>query len=212
MADTGLKPFPEDMSEVEVEELQTFLDSGCPGLSKISESDIFQWFQLYMFGKTYTEISIATRKQKQHVLFMSYKQDWFEKKMRHVEDLLNNIEDKVKKIKLESLNTVSTIVASLGQYYGDKFTKYMVSKDESIIENLDTKLLSQYYKSIETVDKVIGNSVSSSSPESGPLVNLNFNSSDAEVKQIDANTLEITDSQAGNLLKLLAKAKKSEKE
>lgn len=213
MANLDLKPMPEDMSQDEQELLKEFLDNGCPGLAKIADSDIFQWFQLYMMGKTYSEIAIATKKKTEFILFMSYKQNWLEKKMKHFDDLLNNIEDKLKQTKIESLNTVTTIVNALGHYYGDQFLKYMTSKDPAVIENIDTKMLSQYYKSIEAIDKIIGNAAKGDGASSpGPLVNLNFNSADTTVEQIDEKTLNITDNkQAGNLLKLLAEAKKSEK-
>lgn len=200
--------YPEDMSPEEQQELESFIESGCPGLVKIKDSDIFQWFGLYMSGKTYGEIAMACKKQKAYILFMSKKQNWFQKKMDHYNGLLQNMEDKLTQTKVESMNTLSTIVSALGKYYKDKFDKYLVTNDDSAIENIDTKMLSQFHKFTEALDKLMGNAASD---EKGPLVNFNL-TGDATVKQIDKNTVEVTNQTAGNILKALAQSKKQEKE
>jgi len=197
---------PEDFSLDERQALEDFVNNGSPGIAKISESDIFQWFKLYMAGQTYSEIAIATKKKKQYILFMAKRQDWLQKKMYHFDDLLANMEEKLKQTKLESANTVSTIVSALGKHFGDQFLQFLTTNDASVIDNVDTKMLSQYYKSIEALDKLMGKA---SEGEGSPLVNFNLNS-DAEVKQIDSKTVEITNKDgAGELLKLMAAAKKA---
>lgn len=207
------KPMPEDMTLEEHELLNTFIDNGCVGIQKVSESDIFQWFKLYMSGQTYSEIAIATKKKKEFILFMSYKQSWMQKKMSHFDSLVLNMEEKLKQTKLESANTVSTIVTALGKYYEEQFVKFLKTGDKDIIDGVDTKMLSQYYKSIDALDKLMGSASESAEKKSSPLVNLNFNSSDLSMKQVDSNTLELTNSSyAGELLKKLAEAKKSSKE
>lgn len=213
MAQKEVKRMPEDMSPEEQDMLQEFIDNGCPGLAKITESTIFQWHQLYMHGKTYSEIAVTTRKKKEYVLFMAYKQDWMDKKMQYFDDMLAGMQNKLKQAKLESLNTVTTIVAALGQYYGDQFLKYMTTNDAKIIEKIDTKMLSQYYKSIEAIDKILGAAAEGSGEGSkNPIFNLNFNSEeDMTVEKVDNNTLNITRNTAGNLIKALADIKKEGK-
>jgi len=204
-----VKTMPQDMSADEIAELGIFMDNGFPGLAKTKESDIFQWFELYMAGRTYSEIAIATRKKKEYILFMSHKQNWFDKKMAHYDGLMANMSDKLQQTKLESLNTISTIVSALGKFYGEKFTKYLTTKDADIIRDMDTKMLSQYYKSVDSLDKLLGNAAQGDSDRpNAPLVNFNL-SAGTTISQIDNKTLEITDGTAGDLLRLLADAKKA---
>lgn len=200
--------YPEDMSKDEQEELSSFIDNGCPGIVRIKDSDIFQWFEFYMAGKSYSEIAIASKKKKEYILFMAKKQNWFQKKMDHYNDLLSNMSTKLKQTKVESMGTVSTIVSALGKYYNDKFNKYLLTKDESLIDSIDTKMLSQFYKSIDSLEKLMSNASDSDGKDRGPLVNFNL-SGDATVKQIDSKTVEITDDTAGKMLKLLAASKKA---
>lgn len=204
-----LSEFPEDMSIEEQEALKKFIQDGSVGISSIAESDVFQWFGGYMAGKTYTEISVATKKQKEYILFMAYKQKWFDKKMKHFDDLLNNMQENLKQTKLESVNTMRSIVSSLNKYYEDKFNRYILKNDKTIIEGLDTKLLSQYYKSIETLDKILAPTTPKGGGSGPTNINLNLTGESATVEQKDDNTLEISSgSKAGELLKKLAAAKK----
>lgn len=207
------KPMPQDMSLEEQEQLNMFLNNGCPGLSKMRDSDIFQWFELYMAGRSYSEIAVATKKKKEYILFMAYKQNWLDKKMNHFDDLLSGMEEKLQQTKLESINTISTIVNALGKFYGDQFLKYLTTKDPSVINSIDTKMLSQYYKSVEALDKLMGRAASNDGDGEGrgPLVNFNLGAG-ATVSQIDDKTVEVTDNTAGDLLKLLASMKKKDSE
>lgn len=202
---------PEDMTLEEAERLGDYIKNGLPGIQKVMESDIFKWFELYMVGRTYSEIAEITKAPKDKVLYMSYKQKWHEKRMRHYNDILNNIAGKLTKTKLSSINTVATIITALNKFYGKKFNKYLANNDESILESLDTKLLTHYYKSMDIIEKLssAGKVVDPQDEASKhPMVNINMMG--GTVKQIDPQTLEITEDNAGEFLKALAGAKKKQ--
>lgn len=203
---------PEDMTEEEIGQLTLYVKNGLPGIQRVQESDIFQWFELYMAGKTYDEIARATGAQKDKVLYISHKQEWHDKRMQHYNDLLNNITGKLTHTKLGSINTMATIIAALNKFYGNKFNKYLKNNDESIIENLDTKLLTQYYKSMDTIEKLAsdGRSKNPNSPDNGgnPLIHMNIGN--ATIQQNEGEPLEITEENAGDILKSLAGSKKKQ--
>ena len=195
------------MSEEEKTSLQDFVKNGCPGLLKTTESNIFSWFELYMAGKTYSEISTLTHSKRDLILYMSNKSGWYEKRMTYYEDLVYNMTKKMSQVKLDSMNTVSTAITALGRYYGDKFNKYLSSKDSKIIEDIDTKMLSQYYKSMEALEKIMGNA-GKKPGESTPLVNVNMNG--GTIERTGENSVEITDESASSILEALVKYKKSQ--
>jgi len=122
-----------------------------------------------MYGKTYSEISKITNTKKNVILYVSDKGNWHDKRMVYYNDLSDNMLQKCNESKIETLNTVTTMVSALNKYFGTKYDKLLKTKDESIIEGLDTKLLGQYYKATEAVDKIIGASASGDDKDK-PLV------------------------------------------
>ena len=215
MENGELETIEEDFNQSELDLLDNFNSNNRPGITKIKDSDVFQWFDLYMHGKTYTEISQISNSKKELILYMSRRAKWYNQKMDHYSDLSSNMLDKCEKSKIDSLNTVVTMVSALNKYFGEKFNKYLKNNDQSIIEGLDTKLLAQYYKATEAMDKIIGGSIHND--EDKPLVNINMTSS-ARVTQTSKNTLEIdvdeTENQkiAGEILANLSKLKKTRTE
>lgn len=213
-----IKTLSDDMTKEEKDSLQDYVNNGCPGLTKIQESDIFQWFKLYMSGKTYSEIANITGAKKDLILYLSYKQKWAEKRLQHYSELIDNLSSKMSQAKLESANTVATIISSLAKYYGIKFNKYIKNGDESVIEKLDSKMLTQYYKSIEVLEKLITpprkpGDKDPDDPIVPPNPSVHISMGSGKVKQIDENTVEIEDETASKLLMALAeKKKKSEEE
>lgn len=196
-----------DFTEEEKEALADYRKNGCPGLTKLTDTQAFQWFELYMSGKTYSEIAQITRQKRDLILYVSAKAKWHEHRMRYYGDMSRNILKKYEQTRIESVNTVATGISALNKYFGKKFHKFIQTGDESVVENMDTKLLSQYYKSIETLNKIVGASIEDPEKVSKPLVNINM--SGGKVTQTDENTLEIeTEKQASDILKILAKNKK----
>lgn len=203
-----LVKLPEDMTPEEQSSLQNYIENGCPGLTKINDTKVFTWFELYMTGKSYQEIAQITKDRKDLILYISHKAKWNEKRMEYYSDISKSLTGKLQKIKLESANTIATAVSAIGKYYNDKFNKFLVTNDKDIIENLDTKVLAQYYKSLEMIDKILAPPKASPEDSDKPMVNINVGSS-AKIQQTDDNTIEIspvdTDAAAGDLLKALAK-------
>lgn len=199
--------FSDDMHEDEQKSLQDFISNGCPGLTKIEDSKVFKWFELYMSGKNYAEISQITKEKKDLIMYIAHKSKWHDKRMQYYSDISMSLTNKLKRVKLESANTVANAISALGKYYNDQFNKYLLTNDKGIIETMDTKTLAQYYKSIEVLDKIITPPTEDTSKQ--PVVNVNVNSG-TKVEQKDDQTIEITtEDAAGDLLKALAKYQRS---
>lgn len=202
--------YPEDMSIEEHSSLKNYIENGCPGLTKIDDNIVFTWFELYMAGKSYQEIAQITKSKKDLILYVSHKAKWNDKRMDYYSDIARNLTNKLQKVKLESANTIATAVSAIGKYYNEKFNKFITTNDSNIMESLDTKMLAQYYKSLEMLDKILS---PPKEPDDGkkPTVNINVNS--AKIDQIDDNTVDITpmdtEQAAGDLLKALAKFQRS---
>lgn len=203
---------PEDMAPEEKESVLNYIQNGLPGIANAKSSDIFMWFELYMSGKTYSEIATVTNSKKDLVLYVAHKSKWFDQRMEHYSDLVGNIAKKLTHVKLSSANTMVNVVTALGKYYDKKFNKYLSQKDENVIDTLDTKLFTQYLKSMDALDKIVTDKKPkdpAGAEESGPLVNINMLGG-ATVEKTDTKTIEITDENAGEFLKQLANAKKTQ--
>lgn len=202
-----------DMTLEERESLQNYKENGLPGIGVADDSNQFQWLNLYMAGKTYTEISDIVSVKKDIILFIADKYKWYEKRVKHYEDLVNNLIEKTTRAKLEGASAVSSIISALNKYYANKFNKYLSTNDDTIIEGLDPKILVQYYKSLETLDKLMASAKPVNPAEPGttnpnsPIVNVNLGGN-ANLKQNEDGSLEISDNTAGKLLLELSKIKK----
>ena len=208
---------PEDLTPEEKNSLQNYISNGCPGLVKIDDAKVFQWLELYMAGKGYAEIANITKERKDLIMYIAHKAKWSEKRLQYYGDMASGLNKKISNVKLQSADTVANAIVAIGKYYNDTFNKFLTTNDKSIIENMDTKVLSQYYKSLEILDKLI--SPSSKDDDDGgkkPTVNINLGSSGAVVTQVDDKTVDIStkatpddEVAAGDLLKALAKYQRS---
>ena len=200
-----------DLNEEELAQVQEYKNNGLPMISKVTESDIFKWFELYMSGKQYNDIVEITNCEKVQLLYIAYRQDWCEKRQNYYNNIINGLSTKLTNLKLGSIDTVTTIVAALNKYYGNKFNRYLATNDNSIIDSLDTKLLSYFYKSIEAIERlttIAGDSGGKGGGQS-PLININLLGG-KEIKTIDGNDqeFEITDENAEEILLALSSIKK----
>jgi hypothetical protein len=195
--------YQEDFTDDENKALASFIKKGCPGLAKIGEVDTFEWFQLYMAGKSYGEIATISNVRKDLVIYMANKLQWHSKRMEYYSDITSNLVQRTQAVKAESAGTIATMVSALNQYFGEKFTNYIKTKDASHLEGVDVKMLSQYYKSLEILDKLMGGAVNNTSPS----VNINVSGATTVEKTSDGSVV-VTNDNAKDILSLLSQYKK----
>jgi len=203
-----LSKIDNDFTDEEVKKINTFVDNGCVGLESLvkDEHKVNGLFGLYMAGKTYVEISKISRVKKDLVLYMSAKQKWYEKRMEYLSDIQKNMVKKLTDTRVESLNFIANLISVHHKYYGEEMNEYLRTGDRTIIENLDLKQLSQYFKSIELLEKILN--PTNVKTGGGSNMNVNVNASDgATLTQINENTLEIKPGNTGTILEALVKHK-----
>jgi hypothetical protein len=203
-----------DFTSEEVRSLQEWKDNNKPGLHSLTQDKSFQWFRLYMSGKSYSEIAKMTNSKKDLILFVSERSNWVQLKMDHYADISSTMVKKYQETKLESLKTMTTMVNALNKYFGDKFDKYLKTNDDSILENIDSKMLAQYQKASEGIDKIMAEITGDPDKGSGnsktPTININMGNN-STIKQTDENTIDIEsneDKEAAEILASLSKLKK----
>jgi hypothetical protein len=199
-----------DFTEDEAKKINTFVSGGAVGLESVvkDEHKVNSLFGLYMAGKGYEEISKISRVKKDIVLYLSAKMKWYEKRMTYLEDIQRQMTQKLSHTRIESLNFITDLINCHHKYYGDEINKYLETNDRTIIENLDMKALGQYFKSIEILEKIINPTNINRGGTSGTTININ-----AAGSKIDAtnDTIEITPSNTGDILKALASIKDKKK-
>jgi len=196
--------YQDDFNEDENKSLQEFIKKGCPGLPKIAGTDTFEWFQLYMAGKSYSEIALSCNTKKELVLYIAHKLEWNTKKIEYYGGIAANLVQRTQAVKIESAGTIATMISALNQYFGDKFTSYIKTKNEKFLEGIDVKMLGQYYKSLEVLEKLMGGGGDS---KAQPAVNINVGSSASVEQKIDGSVV-VTDNSAKEILHLLSQYKK----
>lgn len=202
-----IEQMPEDMTREEKELVVSFIDSGCPGLMRVQESDIFKWFDLYMSGKTYTEIATITKSKKDLVMYISFKSRWMDKRLNHYTDLSQNILNKAQQARIDSANTITTIIQALSKYLEKKYSNYLSNNDTDLLEKIDSKILTQYYKSIELLGKLIDGTGEGDDKPTNPMVTASMGAS-RTLDEKDAKKVDLEENKPGDLLKALAMIKK----
>ena len=199
-----------DFEEKEVEKIKTYVANGLIGLQSVvkDEHKVNAMFGLYMEGKTYTEISKISKTKKDIVLYLSAKLKWYEQRMDYLEDIQSKMVQTLKTTKIQSLSFIQTLITMQHKYYGDVINQYLMTGNRDLIDGLDLKQLTQYFKSIEILERTL-NPTNVKSPKGGTTVNINTQG--GTVEQIDDKTLEITPGVTGDVLRALAKQKDDKK-
>lgn len=158
-----------------------------------------------MSGKGYGEIATICNTKKDLVLYISQKLKWHEKKMGYYSDISSTLFKKTAAVKLESASTIASMVSALNQYFGDRFINYLRTKDSKYIEGIDTKMLAQYYKSLEMLDKLMN----TEPPKNPTPVQINIEGQANVKAEKDGSITVQGDSSAKEILSALAKYKKN---
>jgi len=161
-----------------------------------------------MSGKNYGEISKLCNVKKDLVLYFANKLKWHEKRMEYYGDLASSLVSKTNALKIESATTIAAMVSAMNIYFGDKFVNYLKTRDSSHIEGVDSKMLAQYYKSLEMLDKLMGNAPTNPNPGSGAGQVHVHTSGSAQIENKPDGSIVVTDNSAKDILSALSKYKK----
>jgi hypothetical protein len=143
-------------TEEEQKKVTKFIQAGVPGITKITEQEIFKAFELYSAGKTFSEIASAMKIKTEIVLYLAAKTQWHLKRKEYYEALINNFAEKQKMLKIETINTVSGLIMLMNKHYSKRINTGLINGDLSELNDKDFKMLQNFFKAIETLSKLIG--------------------------------------------------------
>lgn len=178
-----------DFSEQEKTDLEAFASSGYPGIANIRESDIFSWFALYMEDRSYREIAKIANADFILVLYVAKKFDWFGKKNDYFNEVQSRIAERMVKNKLKAVDFLCSFSGCMHKLYGTKINKALMTNDLKILETFDPKIMSIYFKSLESLEKLTA--APKTKEGQSHSVNINING-DTTIKKVDDDTLVMT--------------------
>lgn len=204
-----VRKYQVDFSPEDIQALEAFNSAGRPNVARISETEVFSWFNLYMSGRTYQEIAKETRADINHVLFIADKYVWAEKKATHFENIMARIQNKMDTVKLEGVSFLYDLLSFTHSLYSEDIVEFIKTKDKQIAARVDLKIVDKYTKIVDAINKL------TESPEdwlkrtkensSRPIVNVNIETANIQQKDnemtIDANSGKSVISQLAELKK-----------
>lgn len=203
-------PEDTDYTPQEWADLQAFKAAGYPGIARIDLSATTRWLNLYLSGRTYTEIALQTKSDINLVLATAEKGMWFKKKSQMSEALAGSVYERVMENKLQSLHFLSDVMAFYHQTTGKKIKKYLETQDESVAKTIDLKGIEKYVKVLETVEKLV---FKKPDDASAPQTVFNNFFGGAKIRRTGPNTVEINAEEPEDdlsILELEARRLKSE--
>jgi len=195
-----------DMTLLNSQELENFISEGLPGIAKATETAIFEWFNLYLAGKTYDEIAKICNSNINHILYIANKFDWFNKKMSHYNGILTKLDQRVQASKLESAEFVLDVITFIHKKHGTKITDFIKTGNKELLKDIHLGELDKYFKSIEALSKLLAKP-----PEMPQLPNqpgVHIHVGDSKIERKEDGSIEIT---AKSSIKDIADLKRSKK-
>lgn len=189
--------YPPDMSPKEVEDLESFIASGTPGLVLKKEQIDFA-LEMYINGASYRDISRRLGVKKYLILFYAHKHNFYEAKTALLESLSETMREKMAITNVKGMDLMFDVMAAIETYYRDILNQYMLTRDPRIIESTDFENFKMFMKCLESIQK-------STDPNKGKSPGMGLNLPNGGIlKKIDDNTVEVSplNSQTGNTGKL----------
>lgn len=188
------------MTPKEVRSLEKYIESGIPGVSTIGDKQLEAMFKMYISGHTFNEISMKNFVRKDIVLFLAYKNDWAGKKQEYIENIIQSLNQQVELMALESSSFMMETARFLHNYFRERMSLYERTKDPSVIDATDWKLLDKYLKCIELMKGKNGGGSIPPVPQSIP--NVSIHAADGSTVNVSAGNQNNVDH--SQLLKFFA--------
>jgi len=198
-----------DFTQKDLEVIQKYQDDGLPGIGMVDDIVMTRTLDLYLSGKTYRQISMTLKLQKQVVLYLSYKFNWFELRREYLEDLEENIRARVLEAKIVNQDFLLQLQQMWQKKIGSNITKYLQTDNPDFANAIDLKEVDKYLKTVEMMHKLSGKGAPSE--DNRPMVGLNAGDGVTVVKTGE-NSIEITPKSKaiGDALKQLADYRREE--
>lgn len=197
-----------DITESERVKVQEYIDAGLPGISDVKESHLYQMYDLYLSGSTYSQISVALNMKKVTVLYLAYTSDWYTSKKEYLNEVEEKMKNRVVESKLRSKEFMLILVQAWQKKITSNLHKYLSTSDDSHMERIDLKEVSQLMKAIDMINEL---DATGRDPKGKPSpIGLNVGDGVTIEKQIDGKISITPNSTVGSALKQFADSKRNE--
>lgn len=177
-----------DITPKELQVIEKYKEAGMPGLGSLNDTVVTRALDLYLSGKTYHEIGMTVQVKKEIILYLGQKFNWYGTKMEHLEILDNSIKERILHAKLINQDFVLQIQQFFLKKIGRKMNRFMATNDDEIANSVDRKDIEIFMKSVDLLDKLSSEKISSNSR---PAVGLNLGDG-VTVKRVGENEVTIT--------------------
>jgi hypothetical protein len=201
-----------DLTVEDVAKVNKFFEAGAPGFSLTDEAQVTKLMDLYLSGKTYSQISRIYRVPKELVMAYSYKLNWFKLKIDYLAEMELHLRNRIVDAKITSQD----FLLQLTQMYQKKIAKnmdlYHQTGNEVHADKINLKEIDKYLKLVDALAKLSAEQVPAKSPaKTTPSIGLNVGDG-VTITKTDDNTVEVTPRQktTGEMLKELANMRREE--
>jgi hypothetical protein len=191
VSDKQLSVLQNDFTLKDLETIQKFKDDGMMGLHVITDVDVERMMGLYLDGKTYRQISQITKKNKNVILFLAHKFNWFELRRGYLDELAATMPDKIVESKLQSQDFLLHLIVAYQKKIGRNIDQYLRTDNVEFWDKIDTKDLSVLMKIMETLKGLSSEHLTNGNNDK-PLVGLNGMGEGVTITKTGANSVEIT--------------------
>ena len=202
-----------DMTPQEIEKLNAFVEEGLPGISKVTPEVIEKMAGLYLSGKTYGQVSNIVRQPKAAVMFIARRDNWFSVRQDYLQELDERMKTRVAEAKLMSQDFMLDLMQTFQKKISKKMQRYMATENEDIANEINLKDIATYIKTLEALNKSMGDYRSNDGANQPSPVGINLGEGVTVQKNQDG-TVEITPKQKaiGEILKQYADKRRQEED
>jgi hypothetical protein len=152
-------PVPEnlDFTPAEYATFVEYKDAGYPGISRVRDSDVFKWLNLYYAGKSYEEIARQTKSDVAQILATSVRHNWPKKRNDYLVSVQDKLQERLVANRMEALVFLTDVQSYVHNTIGKQIREYLETQNEELIKKIDLKSLDKYYKAVDTIEKLAFN-------------------------------------------------------
>lgn len=206
----GVTPIEElepqtDLTVTDVMKVEEYTQKGMPGLASLTEAQLTRVMDLYLSGKTYTQISSVLNIKRVTVMYLSHKFDWFAVRRDFMREMDGSIKARLMEEKIRNQDFLLSLTQFFQEKIGKQVNKYLKTGNEED-SNLSMKDLEKFFKAVELLNKF---ETSPRKPGDSAAVGLNVGDG-VNIKKISENEVEITPKAqvAASMLKRLADSRR----
>lgn len=199
-----------DLTQDDQMKVAKFVDRGAHGFDLTDGPKISRMMDLYLSGKTYSQIARIQRQPKELVMLYAQKLKWYPLKLEYMQELELHIKGRMVNAKVASQDFLLQLSQMYQKKIGAKMDQYLATNDEAVADKINMKEIDKYLKIVESLHKIS----SESTPKQGtPAVGLNLGDGVTITKNGD-NSVEITPKQKtiGNMLQELANQRREQEQ